>query len=335
MTVPVQTLIEVTSKCNLRCKGCPINAQTNAGQHMEYDLFTSIVDRIIFPTTVVPWVNGEPLLHPRYYDMIRYITDRNLRSYITTNGHYWNEDLFQHLTDGTSVYQIIFSLDGLPHEFSKSIEVARPGSNRKKAIDTINRFMEMNDSKGNKIDVAVKICRRGQDYEEIEEYIGYWLRRGVSYVCVGGMLDTINDSSMRIYPCRYPDNLFMVIRADGMVVACAYHPEVHNNDYFRIGNVNNDTPLLEVYNNEVLTELREDQKKGIFHGPCKTCGFAYTGDGFDGVIRSRNEPRLRLGDIYYHSDYYNQFFSLIKKRKTNQYYQYYAWSEIKGRLHVE
>ena len=76
MTIPVQTLIEVTSKCNLRCRGCPINAQVDAGQHMDFDLFKSIVDMIDYPTTVVPWVNGEPLMHPQYTKIIKYITDR-------------------------------------------------------------------------------------------------------------------------------------------------------------------------------------------------------------------------------------------------------------------
>jgi radical SAM protein with 4Fe4S-binding SPASM domain len=329
---PLQVDIEVSSRCNLRCKGCPINYQSDRGRFMDLDLFKSIVDRINWDCTLVPWLNGEPLLHPDYTEMIKYITKADKRAYITTNGMQWNEELFQHITEPNSIYQIIFSLDGLPHEFSRSIELARPGSNRKTILGTIERFLELREKKGKYIDVAVKICERGQDYEEIENYIYYWLKRGVSYVCVGKMLDAVNDSEMRIYPCRYSDNMFMVIRVDGEVVACSYHPVAHNENYFGFGNVRNDTPLLEIYNNEKMQKFREDQKQGIFRGPCRNCGFAYTGDGFKGMVKFRNAERKEMGWVSVHYDYYNTFYSLRPSLKPDQFYGYHQWDEISQRL---
>ena len=289
---------------------------------MDFDFFTSVIDRIDFDCTVVPWLNGEPLMHPRYYEMIKYITDRDIPCYITTNGTIWNEDLFGHILqrEGTSCYQIIFSLDGLWDEKSRSIEKARPGTDREVVRENIQNFLNLKIYNHSPIDTCVKICRRGQDYEEIEDYVIYWLQQpGIDFVCVGGALVDDDVDDMRVYPCQYSDNNFMVIKSDQRVAFCAYNDEMTNNPDYAVGVLDKTTPLLDFYNNEKYTKFREDQRNGIFHEPCKSCGFAYTGHGIVGVVHFRREG-VDFGPVYYHQDYYNQFFSLKKKLKRNEYY---------------
>ena len=314
---PTGVNIEVSSKCNLQCKGCIINARSGNGEHMDVELFKSIIDRINWECTVVPWISGEPLLHPDYAEMIQHIIESGHRAYITTNGHFWNEDFFQAITEKNSIYQIIFSIDGIPEPFSNGIELARPGSNRALLMENLERFIELKLSKGDNLDLCIKICERGQDWEEIENFIAYFLgKRGVDYVAVGKMLDRPADVGSRIYPCRQIGGMFMGIRADGEVVACPYNPACFNDNYFQFGNVRNDTPLLDIYNNEKMTKQRENHKKGIFEGPCETCGFAYTGEGFLGHIQFRDKKlkELHPGGVYWHNDYYNQFFSTRNKK---------------------
>jgi MoaA/NifB/PqqE/SkfB family radical SAM enzyme len=313
--------IEVTSYCNLKCRFCPAWTEGANIRHMDPLLYASIIDRVDFPTTIVPWLNGEPLLHPEYYDLIKYTTDKGLPCYITTNGTLWNERLFNHITNRTSCYQLIFSLDGLPLLKSQSIEKARPGSNRELILSNIKRFLRLKRSKGNEIDVCLKICRRGQDYGEIEEDIAYWLKTpGVDFVCVGDDLVDDNTAGMRVYPCQYSDNNFLVIKSDGYATLCAYNDRMTNDRQYAIGHVGYEDNLLDFYNNDAYTRFRKDQRKGIFHGPCKTCGFAYTGTGFNGELRFRDKS-LTDQPIYYHQDYYNQFFSLKRKWKIDDYYQ--------------
>lgn len=321
MKEPKQIIIETSRTCNLRCVGCPINSdakQKKKGKmFMDMDLFTSIIDRVDFPTTIIPWMNGEPLMHPKYYQMVKYITDRGHRMYITTNGHFWNDKLFHHITDKNSCYQIIFSLDGM---YPASITGARPGSDIKKVTKNILRFRDLKQDKNpNNIDLGVKIVLRGQDWEEIEEYIGYWLSQGVDFVCLGRMLDQETATPMRKYPCQYPDDNFMVIRHDGSLVLCAYNEEMVNNPNRSVGSVVGETPLLDLYNNEAYTKFREDQDNGVFTGPCVNCGFAYTGYGYSGIVGFRN-PDLDLPKVYFHRDYYNSFFSLRRKEKPDSYY---------------
>ena len=244
--IPNQVLVETSSVCNLKCKLCPAVMDSAQSMFMDLNLFKSIVDRVVkedFNPVVTPWINGEPLLHPDYYEMVKYITDRHLRTYVTTNGTIWNEDLFQHITSGSSFYQLVFSLDGLWDEKSKSIEIARPGSDRDLIRGNIQRFINLKRHKGNKLDLCIKICQRGQDWEEIENFISYWLHNGADFVCVGAALDKINPESMRLYPCQYSDFNFIVIKSDGRVVRCAYNDVATNDPRYSMGSVCNNRPL--------------------------------------------------------------------------------------------
>ncbi len=319
--IPKQLDIEVTAACNLACKGCP--RQVDLNKHMSLELYGSIVDRakIEMPdTTIVMWLNGEPLLHPHYYEMVKYTTNANIQCNVTTNGMIWNPRLFELIVQENSCYQIMFSLDGLPAAWSRSIEVARPGSDRVIILENIRSFREMKVNAGNNIDMGIKIVRRGQDWEEVERYISHWLHvPGIDFVCVGDLLTEHNEKSMRIFPCQYSDNAFMIIKYDGRITYCSYNDGMVNVVENRAGYLDMTTPLIELYNSEEMMSFREDQRKGIFTEVCKHCGFSYSGFGFKGVVTFR-DPKLDLPKVYYHRDYYNQFFSLVEKGRPDDYY---------------
>ncbi len=317
--IPKQIILESTSRCNLRCRYCPSLSAPKAD--MSWELFKSIVDRVDFPTTLIPWMNGEPLLLDDYAQRIEYISIQGIPQYVTTNGMIWNEDFFQHITGPDSTcYQLIFSLDGLPSEESSSIEKARPGSHRDVILGNIDRLLELKKSKASGLNVATKICQRGQDWEEIERYVSYWLQRGVDYVCVGKDLTDDMTPGMRFAPCQYPDSNFMVIRADGRLVLCAYNDRIVNKDAYPLGYVREDSEsILDIYNNSTYTRFREDQNLGHYNEVCRSCGFAYTGSGFTGQVRFRDKSLIQA-PIFYHRDYYNEFFSLRESLKPATYY---------------
>lgn len=319
MRIPKQVIVEVSSKCQLRCIGCPVNDAGGKGALMDMDLFKSIIDRINFDTTVIPWMNGEPLLHPQYAEMVKYITDRGHRCYITTNGMIWNDELFNHITNNTSCYQIIFSINGLP--WTESAELAQPGIDTEKVYEHIQRFGRLKESKHSKIDMAVKICQRGQDWEEIENYIGYWLNKSfIDYVCYGKMLSGESKSGQRTASCQYFDNNFLILRTDGSSRLCAYNPEIVNGNANPVGVLKPGESLLDFYNNASFKKYRELQDKGIYSGPCETCGFAYSGMGMSGKIEFRDKYLKSLGPVNFRQDYYNQFYSLKDKSKPDSYY---------------
>jgi hypothetical protein len=272
--------------------------------------------------TLNPYANGESLLHPQILDFISYTIAKGIKNYITTNGMILNEDLFETiLGNPDQCYQLIFSLDGLWEDKSRSIELCRPGSNRTQIKRTIERALEMKRKLSSTTDIMVKICKRGQDWEEIEEYISYWLKYGVSAVIVGELFTNFSTPGLRIYPCQYSDDQFMLVRWDRTVPMCMYHPKVMNEGLLSAGMLDYTTPLLQFYNNSLYAQFREMQSVGYFPEPCKTCGISYTGAGIRGSIKFRN-PALIQDKIYYRADHYNNFFSLQDKGKPDSVYGY-------------
>jgi radical SAM protein with 4Fe4S-binding SPASM domain len=320
--IPKQLIIELTNRCNLKCRYCP--SVENYGKFpigdMDIDNFRLLIDRATaeFPDTVIiPWMNGEPLMHPRYLEVVRYLNDMKRRYYVTTNATIWREDVFRELfKPGSGCYQLIVSLDGMYG--TGSIAKARPGTDEAVVRSNLDRIMRLHAEMDCAGDLAVKICERGQDHQEIEDYIQWWLQEDeIDFVCVGKALKDENPVSMRLHPCQYFDRNFMVVRWNGTLVPCAYNDHIVNEGYLRYGNVFEYDSLTAAYNNEEITTLRKAQAAGKFPYPCRNCSFAYTGFGFEGTGSFRSDSEQK---IYFHEDYYNKFYSKVQKWKSREYY---------------
>jgi organic radical activating enzyme len=315
LAIPRQIAIEVTNRCQMSCEGCLKNLSKVKLQDMDFDFVKSIVDRNDFDATIIPFMNGEPLLYPHIYELIQYVIGKKQRVYLTSNGLIWNNELFELVTEQNSFYQMIFSIDGLPR--STSLSLCRQGYNDN-VLKNIYRFLNLKEHKGNNIDLCLKICQRGQDWEEIENFIYYWLNQGVDYVCVGRMLNQ-SGLSLRSYPCQYFNDKFLLVRADREIVPCMYDTSVYADNYFQIGKLGDNEDLQDAYNRIALVELRDKQQNGIFEGPCATCNSAYTGYGFRAKYEFNDPLKKDIGTMYGVFDYYNVTFSLTDKMDGIQY----------------
>jgi radical SAM protein with 4Fe4S-binding SPASM domain len=82
--------IEPVGQCNLRCRMCPIQFRSDgtpdhAPAFMDFGLFCRLVDQ--FPGLVELHLQGmgEPLMHPRFFDMVRYAARRGIEVSTNTN----------------------------------------------------------------------------------------------------------------------------------------------------------------------------------------------------------------------------------------------------------
>jgi radical SAM protein with 4Fe4S-binding SPASM domain len=311
---PKEVIIETSDVCNLKCKFCPTLTGEGHG-FMDFETFKGLVDRIDFPCTVLPWFLGEPTMNKELGDMMRYMNEKGQRYYLTTNGTIWHNEAFDAmLGPDSTAYQIIFSLDGL---FPETAEAARPGTKFSKVEDNILTFMYKKNALKSKIDIGIKLCHRGQDWEEIEHFIQTWLlHEEIDFVAVGKALTEINDVSMRQFYCRYLDN-FMVIRMNGDLVPCCYHSGAINDRLLPLGNVfDSDKPLSGIYNSDSYERLREGHRTRDYPEPCDKCGFAYTGSGYRGEITFRDGG----GKYFMHQDFYNTFYSKSPPKKSDEEY---------------
>ncbi len=84
LALPRFLQIELVGQCNLRCQMCPIQFRRDGPPHgplafMAFDTFTSLVDQ--FPDLEELQLQGlgEPMMHPRFFDMVRYASDKGIK----------------------------------------------------------------------------------------------------------------------------------------------------------------------------------------------------------------------------------------------------------------
>src|SRR5215469_1742505 len=88
--LPRYVQLEPVGQCNLRCQMCPIQFRQDGPPHgppafMKYETFTRIVDEL--PTLEHLHLQGlgEPMMHPRFFEMVAYAAARGIEVSTNTN----------------------------------------------------------------------------------------------------------------------------------------------------------------------------------------------------------------------------------------------------------
>ncbi len=88
MDLPRYVQIEPVGQCNLRCQMCAIQFRRDGPPYgplafMPFETFTRLVDQFPDLETLHLQGLGEPMMHPRFFDMVAYAAARGVR--VTTN----------------------------------------------------------------------------------------------------------------------------------------------------------------------------------------------------------------------------------------------------------
>ncbi|OWW19771.1 radical SAM protein [Noviherbaspirillum denitrificans] len=88
--LPEYVQIEPVGQCNLRCRMCPIQFRGEGGPgqpraFMDIAVFRRLVDQFPSMTELQLQGLGEPLLHPQFFEMVRYASARGIRVSTNTN----------------------------------------------------------------------------------------------------------------------------------------------------------------------------------------------------------------------------------------------------------
>ncbi|MDZ7860626.1 MAG: radical SAM protein [Candidatus Krumholzibacteriota bacterium] len=134
---PLNAIIELTNKCNLRCKHCCITEKRN-----EKGINISILNELInLGIENFELTGGEPLLHPHFKEILQLLIENNCYFRIMSNGYFWSNELYELLQCYPNV-EIFISIDG-NEEIHDSI---RGKGSFVKAINTI-REVKIHDIK--------------------------------------------------------------------------------------------------------------------------------------------------------------------------------------------
>lgn len=116
---PTHIFIETTRACNLKCACCPRTSGDIPSGSMKLEVFCKIIDEATAygSRNFCLHMFGEPLLHPRIIDMVRYIKKANRKHSIllTTNGFFLNSEIARGLLE-QEVDKIVISFISLREE---------------------------------------------------------------------------------------------------------------------------------------------------------------------------------------------------------------------------
>ncbi|NCN51924.1 radical SAM protein [archaeon] len=132
--------IEITGKCNLKCKYC-YNSRFNQLDEVKNQLTLEEIKKIIkeaFEIGIkeVYLIGGEPFMHPNIFEIMDYIHSFNGKISISSNGTLLNERIIEKMKK-YDIKTFAISLDG-----KKSHDEVRINSNHKQIINAIKLIRE-------------------------------------------------------------------------------------------------------------------------------------------------------------------------------------------------
>src|ERR671936_2070873 len=90
MKLPTYVQIEPVGQCNLRCQMCAIQFRQDGPPYgppafMAFDAFTRLVDQFVGLEVLHLQGLGEPMMHPRFFDMVAYAAAKGIK--VSTNSN--------------------------------------------------------------------------------------------------------------------------------------------------------------------------------------------------------------------------------------------------------
>jgi MoaA/NifB/PqqE/SkfB family radical SAM enzyme len=115
---PLYVAWQVTNECNLACLHCIEESGPGKAFHDELSdeqVFRVLEQAMDLEIPYLSFSGGEPMVHPRFFDMVAYVCGRNGQLKIETNGAYLSPDNCERLQRlGVKAVQV--SLDGASRE---------------------------------------------------------------------------------------------------------------------------------------------------------------------------------------------------------------------------
>lgn len=261
---------EITNVCNANCIMCPQSEMTRKVGEMDFDLYKKIIDECSRNRgrvkTILPFLNGEPFLHPRLKDYISYAKEKNKKAEVSifTNASLLDERRsLEVLNSGLDKMHISF--DGCTKE---TYEKVRRNLDFDVVTNNVLRFFQLRKRLNKrKPEVNLGIIEMKETRDEVQKFVDKWksLANSVtieSYSNWGGKIPRKNEEereqSKRRYPCPRLWLHFVALRNGDVAICCL--------DYdgkFLLGNVQKNS-IREVWHGEVIKKYRSFHLQGRY-----------------------------------------------------------------------
>jgi len=270
--------IEPTSICNYRCVMCYqadksfSNKSEGFMGYMKFDLFKKAIDELHGNVEAITLASrGEPTLHPRFDEMLRYVSNKFLGFKVNTNASLMNERL-AHLLLESNINTLVFSVDAADKNTYEQIRVNGKFDSVLKNIETFSEIKEKyypNNNMQTKIS-GVKISDSKQSMSEMAS-VWSGLVDDVAFVNYNPWESAYTNSDNSLSePCS---DLWRrtFLWWDGKINPCDYD---YKSTLFRNKIPNfSDTSISEIWNSDAYDELRYKHLNSSRNSvePCRRC----------------------------------------------------------------
>ena len=277
---PLKVTIETTNACNSDCIMCPRQDMTRPVNNMDFKLYKKIIDDCgrIGVKTIQPFNFGEPLIHNRIGDFIRYAKEHTRsKIQICTNASLLTDEKAREIMD-SGLDRIYIDIDGFTRD---TYEKIRRNLDFDRVVENTERFIELKKRLNKRIFITVSIINMDETSGEIVEFKRYWKPRvdrvlDVKYNTWTGSVTPLSPplnkggtGGVRRFNC--PCKMLwdqMVILQDGKVALCCldYDGKVI------VGDIQRES-IIDVWNGKILNTLRQKQIELKFDviPTCRAC----------------------------------------------------------------
>jgi radical SAM protein with 4Fe4S-binding SPASM domain len=194
--------IEPVGQCNLRCRMCPISLrpESQPGQppaFMDVDVFKRLIDQFDAVEELHLQGLGEPMMHPRFFDMVSYAARRGIRVSTNTNMTLMTEARAAECV-ASGLHTLHASLDGARAE---SYEAIRLQASFSKVMRNLRRIMAARKSADSLLPQVklVAVVMRG-NLTELPDLVRLASAEGVASLSVQHLCHDFGEASL---PAQY------------------------------------------------------------------------------------------------------------------------------------
>lgn len=289
LKAPFVIFIDPSDVCNFQCKFCPTanreltKKMPGRGHIMDFELYKKIVDDICEfekPIKVLRlYKDGEPLLNPKFVEMIKYAKEKKCAERIdtTTNASLLTHQKSIELIDA-GLDRINISIEGVKKE--QYVEFSKYPIDFEKLVDNIKYLYENRKN----CEIIIKICGDMISEEDqkkfyeifgniadgvyIEHTMSCWPEYELKDVKINNEVGIYGQKIKEVQVCPYVFYSFS-INSDGSVSLC-FLDWAHK---LIIGDAKKES-VKDIWNGQKLLDYQKMflEKKRKEHPVCKNCG---------------------------------------------------------------
>lgn len=214
---PSQLIVDATELCNLACIHCAHpefkKSEYYSGKQLDPQLNIKAVDEVAAhgqgKCQYIRYTGeGEPLIHPHIFDMVRYAVENSgVTVTITTNGTLGGKKLQQLIDTGIDIIDI--SIDAFTPDTYAEIRV---NGVLEETVANVKQLISL--AANTKTKVVVSYIEQPQNVGETDDFRAFWEDAGADYVVVRRMhsnagalvqlADDMREQNSARRPCLYP-----------------------------------------------------------------------------------------------------------------------------------